>query len=61
MTVKDESDLEERHQGDIPDTLIVKKDTTKDLLTIFSDRLTVKFKKGGITKAVKGRWCNPCR
>ncbi|KAI0245947.1 hypothetical protein BJV78DRAFT_1286943 [Lactifluus subvellereus] len=34
---KEASDLEERHQGDIPDSLALKRDTTKDLLTIFSE------------------------
>ena len=40
----------------------VKKDLTRDLLTIMSDKVTVKFKIGTdkfITES--GRWCNPCR
>jgi hypothetical protein len=40
----------------------VKKDTTKDLLTIFSDIVTVQFKKkSGAIETVKGRWCFPCK
>jgi hypothetical protein len=55
------SDLEDQHRGDIPALLVVKKDTTKDLLTIFSDLLTVNFKKGDETTNVRGRWCLLCR
>jgi len=37
----------------------VKKETIKDLLTIFSDLVVVKFKKNESYKMVKGRWCLP--
>ena len=59
--VKEACNLEDRHHGEIPEALIVKKDTTKDLPTIFSDRITVNFRKAGTTKALKGRWCLTCR
>jgi hypothetical protein len=59
--IKEASDLEEQHHGEIPDELIVKNDTTKDLLTIFSDRLNVNFKKRNKITELKGRWCLPCR
>lgn len=40
----------------------MKKDTTKDLLTIFSDIVTVQFnKKNGAVETVRGRWCLPCK
>jgi hypothetical protein len=57
----DESDLEEHHRAEIPTLLPVKKDSTKDLLTIFSDRVTVKFKSGETFETIKGRWCLPCK
>jgi hypothetical protein len=59
--LRESKDLEERHQGDIPEELAVKSDTTKDLLTIFLDRVSVNLKKGNTVKLVKGRWCLPCR
>lgn len=39
----------------IPQEFNVKKDSTKDLLTIFLDLVTVKFKQNGDTETVKGR------
>ena len=40
----------------------VKKDSTLDLLTIMSDRVTVKFKIGEDKyETDTGRWCNPCK
>ncbi|KAF8461322.1 hypothetical protein DFH94DRAFT_640946, partial [Russula ochroleuca] len=40
----------------------VKAESTKDLLLIFSDHITVKFKKkNDIYKTVVGRWCTVCR
>jgi hypothetical protein len=57
----DESDLEERHRAEIPMLLPVKKDSTKDLLMIFSDRVTVKFNSGETVETIKGRWCLPCK
>jgi hypothetical protein len=55
------SDIEERHRGKIPAALVVKSDTTKDLLTVFSDIVTVNFKKDNKTDNLKGRWCLLCR
>jgi hypothetical protein len=52
---------EDRHQLDIPAELQVKADTTKDLLTIFSARTTVNFKKGLNSETVTGRWCLMCK
>jgi len=39
----------------------MKKDSTRDLLTIFSDLVTVKFKKGTQSETSRGQWCLPCR
>jgi hypothetical protein len=55
------SDLEDRHRGEIPEVLVVKNDTTKDLLTVFSDLVSVIFKKGNKTSNFKGQWCLLCR
>jgi len=39
-----------------------KKAEAKDLLTIFSDRMTVKFVKDDHTvEELVGRWCNICK
>ena len=59
--VKEASGLEEQHRGEILEALAVKKDTMRDLLTVFSDRFTVKFKKGDKIQVLKGQWCLPCR
>ena len=56
---KDET--EDQHQLDIPVEYRVKKDTTKDLLTIFSARMTVNFKKGNTSEMISGRWCMVCK
>lgn len=46
----------------LPDEKPTKVDTTKDLLTIFSDRVDVKFmKKDGSYEVVRGRWCLVCK
>jgi len=40
----------------------VKKDSTLDILTVMSDRVTVKFKVGhDIYETEIGRWCHICR
>jgi len=40
----------------------VKKDSTLDILTIMSDRVTVKFKVGpDLYETEKGRWCHLCK
>lgn len=59
--ISEQSDLEERHHAGIPDILTVKKDSTKDMLTIFSERVDVKFKKGEKNETITGRWCLLCR
>jgi hypothetical protein len=51
------SSLEEQHYGEIPEALVVKADSTRDLLTIFSDKLSVNFKTREDTTNLKGRWC----
>ena len=56
-----DSGLEDRHIIEAPAELFVKKDTTKDLLTIFSDIVTVQFKKKDAVETVRGRWCLPCK
>lgn len=59
---QDASDLEDRHIAEIPENLNVKKERAKDLLTIFSDLVTVKFKHAGDEdETVKGRWCLQCK
>jgi len=35
----------------------MQKESTKDILTIFSDLVNVKFKKGEVYKIVKDQWC----
>jgi len=55
------SDLGDQHRGDIPEELPVKADSTKDLLTMFSDLITVNFRKGKKLTNAKGRWCLLCR
>jgi hypothetical protein len=54
-------DLEDRHRVGISLPLDVKKETTKDLLLIFSDLVVVKFKKKESYETIKGRWCLPCK
>ncbi|KAF8067557.1 hypothetical protein FPV67DRAFT_1561917 [Lyophyllum atratum] len=45
------------------DVAVVKKDTTRDLLTIFSDRVKVQFipKNGDKPEVLRGRWCTVCK
>ncbi|KIM56437.1 hypothetical protein SCLCIDRAFT_84344, partial [Scleroderma citrinum Foug A] len=39
-----------------------KKWNTKDLLTIFSDTITVKFTRpDGTSETLQGRWCTICK
>jgi len=44
----------EQHQLDLPIELYVKKDTMKDLLTIFSAHITVNFRKGQNNETITG-------
>lgn len=46
----------------LPQTLKTKKRQADDLLTIFSDRCTVKFSHStGKMNTLRGRWCNVCK
>lgn len=53
--------MEEHHLGNIPDALVIKQDMTKDLQTIFSDLISVNFKKGRNTTNLKGQWYLICK
>ncbi|RDB23356.1 Zinc finger BED domain-containing protein DAYSLEEPER [Hypsizygus marmoreus] len=55
--------LEARHIAEIPDELVVKEDSMRDLLTIFSDRVKVHFtpKNGDKPEELTGRWCTICK
>jgi hypothetical protein len=54
--------LNEHQRGTILQEKPVKKDSTLDILTVMSDRVTVNFKNGDKkTVTEKGRWCNLCR
>ena len=55
------SGLEERHQAPVAKKLRVKGDSVRDVLTIFTDRTTVKFSNEGKLETVKGRWCLICK
>ncbi|KAG6906426.1 hypothetical protein DXG01_014018 [Tephrocybe rancida] len=55
-------DLNDRHSRGIPSTLPVKKDSTRDLLLIFSDRTKQDFvNKSGNSTILEGRWCLVCK
>jgi hypothetical protein len=58
---QEDDGLQERHKIDIGSLLAVKKEKTKDLLTIFSDIVEVKFKKGDGHQMLRGWWCLPCK
>jgi hypothetical protein len=51
--------LQEHHENGIGSILPVKKDRTKDLLTIFSDLVYVRFKWAGRYQKLRGQWCMP--
>lgn len=51
---QDDIELEDHHHADISESLIVKKDSTRDLLLIFSDHLKVQFTKGETSETLKG-------
>lgn len=55
--MKGSDSLENHQHSDIPPLLNVKRDSTKDLLLVFSDRTKVSHKG----KIETGRWCNVCR
>lgn len=41
--------------------MIVKTDSTKDILTIFTDRINQTFEKDGKQEELRGRWCTVCK
>ena len=51
------------HAQGAPAMLTSKKDSMRDLLTIFSDKIHVVFKKAktGVTENLEGRWCMICK
>jgi hypothetical protein len=54
--------LDDIHRAGIPDQKAVKADSTRDMLTVFTDKVSVKFThKNGGTETVKGRWCLICK
>jgi hypothetical protein len=53
--------LQKQHEIEIGLLQPVKKDSMKDLLTVFSDILDVKFKKGDGYQKLRGRWCMLCK
>ena len=59
--------LKRLQEVDLPDTSIpvramIKKDSTRDLLIIFTDQVKVKFNRpDGTSEIVEGRWCKQCR
>lgn len=60
--ISDVQDITDQHRAVVPDVLPTKKNKASDVLTIFSDRCTVKFcQRDGLVDTLKGRWCNVCR
>ncbi|RDB16069.1 hypothetical protein Hypma_003459, partial [Hypsizygus marmoreus] len=45
----------------VSDLILTKKESMKDLLTIFSELVTVKFKKGETGKLIKEHWYTICK
>jgi len=56
-----EEDLEEHHVAEIPESLVMKSEQTKDLLLMFTDKKTVLFRQGDKVEKVTGRWCKVCK
>ena len=59
--MEQESDQEDHHHPEELTELHIKKDMTKDLLAIFSDIVTVQFKKNDVVETVRGRRCLQCK
>ena len=55
-----QDDLLEHHHAKISDIKQTKGDI-KDLLTTFTDKVTVKFIKSGNTEGLDGHWCMVCK
>ena len=54
--------MQDKHHGELQAARHVKKQNTKDLLTIFSDRVTVRFINMDAREELKlGRWCMVCK
>ncbi|GLB39419.1 hypothetical protein LshimejAT787_0605810 [Lyophyllum shimeji] len=54
--------LQEKHTLPMPSAQPVKKESTKDLLLIMSDKVTVRFMNADKTsETVRGRWCSVCK
>ncbi|KAF8680603.1 hypothetical protein AX14_004549 [Amanita brunnescens Koide BX004] len=51
----------EELDAELPEELVTKRDQTRDLRTIFSEKVWVRFKCGEKFEQVYGRWCNSCR
>ncbi|RDB16020.1 hypothetical protein Hypma_003461 [Hypsizygus marmoreus] len=57
-----ETEDEPQHKRPVAGTMPVKKQSTKDLLLVMTDRVEVKFKVGeNDYKSLTGRWCIPCK
>jgi hypothetical protein len=62
LTRLQDDGLNEHHRGTELQAKPTKKDSTLDLLTMMSDRVTVKFMLADGTSLTEvGRWCNPCK
>jgi hypothetical protein len=59
ITLQEGGDLEQRHIVDIGLLLTAKKDSTRDLLTIFSDIVSIRLKS--TKESLRGRWCMSCK
>lgn len=54
--------LRDQHRAAVPAEQRTKKALARDLLLVFSERVTVSFKtKGGLREMKEGRWCEVCR
>jgi hypothetical protein len=58
---QEDDGLQEQHKIKIGSLLVAKKESTKDLLTIFSNMVDVKFSKGDKHEKLRGWWCMPCK
>lgn len=54
-------ELNKAQGAGIPSEVIVKEDSVRNLLLIFTDCVTVKFKLAQGDKIVTGRWCMECK
>ena len=62
--IQSDDENDDENDNPIPQEFNVKKESTKDLLTVFSDLVTVKFKRNGEgmdLETVRGRWCLVCK